>query len=184
MSVFFTSDLHFNHKNIIDYDERPYKNVEEMEVGLIKNWNNTVGRKDKVYIIGDFAMGNTYHWRSIIHQLQGDLVLVRGNHDVDSKATMARLIDDGVPMFQDVADILFKRMDGIDLTLCHYPYSTYEGEDRYLARRPANTGRWLLHGHTHKGPIVQKNMINVGCMLWNYRPVAWEKLRMIIQGEL
>ena len=53
--VFVTSDLHFGHKNIIKYENRPFKDVEEMDQKLIENWNNKVGKDDTVYILGDFS---------------------------------------------------------------------------------------------------------------------------------
>ncbi len=59
MNIFFTSDTHFGHKDIIDYYKRPYASVEEMDAALEKNWNETVKPNDKVYHLGDFAF-HTY----------------------------------------------------------------------------------------------------------------------------
>ena len=47
--VFFTGDLHFGHENVIAFDDRPFKSVEEMDAELIKRWNAKVGKDDLVY---------------------------------------------------------------------------------------------------------------------------------------
>lgn len=53
--VYFTSDTHFYHSNIIDFCKRPFKNVEDMNETLIENWNRVVGQDDIVFHLGDFA---------------------------------------------------------------------------------------------------------------------------------
>ena len=52
--VFFTSDLHLGHANVITYDNRPFSSVEEMDEELIRRWNAKVGKGDVVYVLGDF----------------------------------------------------------------------------------------------------------------------------------
>lgn len=56
--IYFTSDLHFNHENIIKYCNRPFKNIDDMDNYLINYWNKIIRTKDIVYILGDFAFGN------------------------------------------------------------------------------------------------------------------------------
>lgn len=51
--VFFTSDLHFGHENVIKFDNRPFRSVEEMDAELISRWNNKVKKGDLVYVLGD-----------------------------------------------------------------------------------------------------------------------------------
>lgn len=80
-NIFFIADLHFGHKNIIDYESRPFKSVQEMDEILIKNWNNTVSKKDKVFILGDFAFANKERMRQYVQQLNGLKTLILGNHD-------------------------------------------------------------------------------------------------------
>ena len=52
---YYTSDIHFGHNKIIDFEKRPFKSIEEMDNTIINNWNNKVKSTDEVYILGDFA---------------------------------------------------------------------------------------------------------------------------------
>jgi len=54
--IWFTSDHHFGHKNIIEFSKRPFANVEEMNAELVKRWNERIAKEDKVYHLGDFAL--------------------------------------------------------------------------------------------------------------------------------
>ena len=51
--IFFTGDLHFGHANVIAFDNRPFKTVEEMDAELIRRWNSKVGKGDLTYVLGD-----------------------------------------------------------------------------------------------------------------------------------
>ena len=77
---YFTSDTHFGHANIIKFCNRPFKNVEEMNQKLIENWNSVVGPNDLVFHLGDFAFGGQPLWRYIREQLNGNIILIKGNH--------------------------------------------------------------------------------------------------------
>ena len=80
--LFFTSDLHFYHKNIIDFCSRPFENIEHMNAMLIKNWNSVVQPDDDVIIAGDFMFSsNLEYLENILNQLNGTKWLVLGNHD-------------------------------------------------------------------------------------------------------
>jgi calcineurin-like phosphoesterase family protein len=79
--IFFTADTHFGHGEIINFENRPFKNVEEMDEILIQNWNNTVSENDKIFILGDFAFGKKEEIQKYIQALNGYKILVMGNHD-------------------------------------------------------------------------------------------------------
>jgi calcineurin-like phosphoesterase family protein len=79
--IWFTSDHHFNHKNILEYTSRPWKSVEEMNEALILNWNEVVSEEDLVWHLGDFAMGDRSKMLDIRTRLNGRINFVRGNHD-------------------------------------------------------------------------------------------------------
>jgi calcineurin-like phosphoesterase family protein len=80
-NIYFIADPHFNHSNIIEYESRPFSSVEEMDTTLIKNWNQTVCKKEKVFILGDLAWGNKEKVKEYIQQLNGIKTLILGNHD-------------------------------------------------------------------------------------------------------
>lgn len=87
MSVFFTSDTHFGHKNIIEYCNRPFKYTGEMNTALIKNWNNVVRKNDIVYHLGDFSIGlGQENIADIVKRLNGSIYLIKGNHDQKSNS--------------------------------------------------------------------------------------------------
>jgi len=77
--IFITADNHFFHKNIIRYCNRPFGSVEEMNEEMIRRWNSKVGKDDIVLHLGDFAFRGRA--KEIRDQLNGTIVIVRGNHD-------------------------------------------------------------------------------------------------------
>ena len=80
--VFFTSDTHFYHGNIIRFCNRPFKDVGMMNETIISNWNNTVGLDDIVFHLGDFCLGGSAEWTKILDRLNGKIYLILGNHDL------------------------------------------------------------------------------------------------------
>ena len=80
--IFFTSDLHFGHENVLRFDNRPFETVEEMDDELIKRWNDKVGKGDLVYVLGDLIWKTaTNEAIRIIKRLNGQIILIKGNHD-------------------------------------------------------------------------------------------------------
>ena len=80
--IYFTSDLHAFHKNIINYDELPFKTLKEYREFIIQEWNNKINFDDEVYILGDIAVGGTNGEINIfLSRLNGKKYLIQGNHD-------------------------------------------------------------------------------------------------------
>ena len=71
---FYTSDLYFNHGNIIRYENRPFDTVEEMNETLIRNWNRKVKKGDEVYILGDFTFSDGKTANELLKRLNGNSV--------------------------------------------------------------------------------------------------------------
>ena len=83
--IYFVSDLHLNHTNIIKYCSRPFTSVDEMNSILIANWNKTIGIDDVVYYGGDFALGPKETFKRMSLCLNGHRHFILGNHDHISK---------------------------------------------------------------------------------------------------
>lgn len=79
--IYFTSDLHFFHDNIIKHVNRPFHNTEEMNKTLIKKWNSKITYDDDIYILGDFTMKGSDLAIEVLSKLKGKKYLVGGNHD-------------------------------------------------------------------------------------------------------
>lgn len=82
---FVIADTHFSHQKIIEYCNRPFKNLWEMDHNLIKLWNESVSNKDYVFMLGDFAFGKEAV-KEITPMLNGRKILVKGNHDTYSNS--------------------------------------------------------------------------------------------------
>ena len=135
--VWLTSDLHFYHKNILKYCNRPFEDVEDMNNTLIKRWNALVKKGDDVFVLGDFCFGGYNRWINILKQLNGKIHLIQGNHDPDK--IINRLLEEGY--LESVSLMELIKIDNQELFLCHYPMISWPNKER---------GSWMLYGHTHK----------------------------------
>ena len=80
--LWFTSDTHFCHENIVKFSGRPFANAAEMNEELIRRWNETVPEDGIVFHLGDFCMGGSKEWNDIMYRLHGKIYLILGNHDM------------------------------------------------------------------------------------------------------
>jgi len=120
--VFFTSDTHFFHGNIIRFCNRPFKDVETMNETIISNWNNTVGQDDIVFHLGDFCLGGSAEWTRILDRLNGRIYLIMGNHDL--KNIRQGYID----RFEHVAMQMHITVGKQKIYLNHYPFLCFDAD--------------------------------------------------------
>jgi calcineurin-like phosphoesterase family protein len=178
MAVFFTSDQHFGHANIIAYCGRPFRNVEEMNREIVARHNARVSPDDVVYHLGDFSLQERLV-PQILPLLNGRKTLVMGNHDkcFKDKKAVSRYLHYG---FEHVCvELVYPPLDA---KLCHMPYA-FDGEAdrRYFDKRPKDDGGWLLHGHVHERWKTKGRMINVGVDQWSFAPASEEELRGMME---
>ena len=167
--IYFTADWHLLHKNILKYEERPFKDVQVMANTLIKNHNNLVTPDDEVWDLGDFTMvgsGQRQAIETTIQKLNGHRHLILGNHDRFDPFTYVNMgytsVHTAIPLY--TKDYTF--------ILCHDP-SVYDCvKDKGI----------LLCAHVHKlfKCLPEQRVINVGIDVWDYKPVSLDQILELV----
>jgi calcineurin-like phosphoesterase family protein len=185
--MFFTSDMHFGHRNIIEYCQRPFDSVDEMNEALIENWNKVVGPNDTVWVLGDVAMGKIAETLPLVSRLNGRKALVYGNHDrmFDPKKYGRWKKEYQDVGFLEICKEAYIHVPGLEqkVALNHFPYTgDSHDEDRYTDHRPTDNGMWLLHGHVHDAWKRNGRQINVGSDVWDYTPVHIDQIVELMES--
>lgn len=193
MNHWFTSDLHLGHAKIIELSHRPFDTIDDMNNEIIRRWNSVVAPDDKVFVLGDVAMGTIAQTLPLVQHLQGHKLLIPGNHDRCWSGAFGKHAEElpsypgyqrWLKAYQDVGfTVLHEQMLAWwGFELCHFPYiGDSHDEDRFTDYRPADNGRWLVHGHVHSKWQVNGRQINVGVDVWDFTPVPLEKILEIIE---
>lgn len=138
MKTYFTSDLHFSHKRIVEFTNRGKEtSQEDHDEWLTELWNNTVKSQDKVFHLGDFSFGTTYEQVALqVSKLKGQKFFIKGNHD--RSKFLEQLKEDR--LIQDWYE--YKEIKLLDNSAClfHFPIASWHKQ---------NYGSWHLHGHSH-----------------------------------
>jgi calcineurin-like phosphoesterase family protein len=185
--VWFTSDTHFGHRNIIKYCDRPFNGVDHMNRAMIDRWNSVVSFEDTVYHLGDACMGSISDTLPLIRELNGYKILVPGNHDRifsgESRARKERFLPEYSAVFEEIALEQFVYGEGgVDFRLCHFPYlGDSHDADRFNKQRPIDDGLPLVHGHVHDKWRVNGRQINVGVDVWDFEPVHLDVVLRLIE---
>ena len=184
-NIWFTSDTHFGHYNIIKYTGRPFKTVEEMDETLIKNWNDRVKPGDIIFHLGDFGNGGSDKIKQVLTRLNGKKFMILGNHDRKTfRAGHSQ-------HFQAITQQMYIRVNGRAVYLNHYPFLCFAG----TYRKPEDMV-WQLFGHVHSGPLNNNSadserlkylwptQYDVGVDNNNFCPVSWSEICEIINEKL
>ena len=161
---YLISDLHLDHDNIIDYCNRPFSSVEEMNKTLVEHWNTIIDPDDEVLYGGDLTIRSSaaalLDW---VDRLNGEIVFLLGNHD--------DTVMEGLDRVEFVEEFRFEHRE-VPFHAVHDP-----------ADSPSNPKGWLLHGHHHNNwpdqfPFVDHDTcrVNFSVELLDYRPLAVDRL--------
>ena len=174
--IFFTSDHHFGHANILKFCNRPFENVEEMNEVLIQRWNEKVKPEDEVYHLGDFALtSNRELILDIMDRLNGTIYLIIGNHEGSALNHRKRF-----KWIKDYHELKVKDAElknGVQrIILFHYAMRVWRGDFR---------GTWHLYGHSH-GNLPDKEdqlAFDIGVDCHNFYPLSYEEVKEIMKAK-
>lgn len=162
MTVYLISDLHLDHANIIDYCDRPFDTLDEMNETLIDNWNRVVEPDDLVYFGGDLAMAEESTALMWADQLDGNFIFLDGNHDDITQANAPFPLLDSIEF----------SAAGIDF---HYTHWEKDIADTLC--------EWGIHGHHHNNDLhtypfinYEENRVNVSAEVIGYTPLPVDTL--------
>lgn len=183
-SIFFTSDWHVGHENVIRFDQRPFRNTLHMHEVLINNYNSSVSKDGLCYFLGDCGLCKSEILGEVLSRLNGTKVCILGNHDKGESA-MYKL---GFDVVLYGAKLVIA---GHTVTLSHCPLTglyredvigmkgavlgeNWHGESRLGWYSFQNLDQFHLHGHTHKKPEDRTllKQFDVGVRANNYRPIS------------
>lgn len=192
MKQFVTSDWHIGHEKSIEYDRRPFTDLEHMHRVLIGNYNACVSQDDVCFFLGDIGFRD--QGRLVIPKLNGKKVCVLGNHD-KSKAQMLAMGFDLVlnGVMTTIGDNIITmthcplrgvyrespiNQDGVPMKNFR-PFEGWHGESRHDVYSMPDFGQFHLHGHTHKrkeNDVIAGRQWDIGVVGNNYRPVSFSQV--------
>ena len=176
--IFWVSDTHFSHNNILKYCNRPFESVEAMNEALVANWNSVVKPDDHIYHLGDFCFGNVEKWNWCLEpgKLNGHIHLILGNHDPE------RVFRDGtlIERFDSIDYQKILLVEGWTVIMNHFPFQSFSNNFDHKVIQ--------LFGHIHSGPdgignvmlegkTLQWNQYDVGVDNNNYTPISWAEVK-------
>lgn len=175
--IWFTADTHFGHSNILGFHKGRgiFKSIEEHDEYLIKYWNETIDKRDTVYIIGDLAFADCEKLRKLMIRLNGNKILIKGNHD--KIQTQNECFFNQITLIKKMK---FKKTvfsfleEDFEMVMCHFPMVTWEHKQK---------GVVMIHGHCH-GNLDNYNLnskdlrVDVGLdsKLGNYKFLSLEQI--------
>lgn len=192
--IWFSSDHHFYHKNVVKMCNRPFNNLHEMHEHMIQEWNKRVKPQEKAYIVGDFSFSGWTLTKKILERMNGYKILILGNHDKSPHKMLAA-------GFQEVHENIYIELGNKQkIYLSHFPFhpmTSYSKmgnsivdivypfdkvDKRYMHKRIVDDGdMWLVHGHVHNSWKQNERQINVGVDVWDFKPVSHEKILQLIE---
>jgi calcineurin-like phosphoesterase family protein len=181
MGVFFTSDQHFGHENIIKYCHRPFGSVDDMDDEMVECWNLVVKPTDTVYHLGDFTLLGKDAAASYFRRLNGTINVLRNGWHHDKR---------WLPAYPDITTSVCHSRQGIPVTiadplivlefpeygdgkypkpivLCHYPIAEWDRK---------HYGAWHLHGHSHGNHQGEGLIWDIGVDNTRFYPVSLERV--------
>lgn len=166
---YLISDMHFGHSRIMEYENRPFEKVEDMDAEIIRNWNETIHSNDIVFVLGDVSFYPKDKTKSIISGLKGRKFLILGNHDMGRSET-------------------FWKEAGFEFVS---KYSICVDEFYWLSHIPMYLSSAMpyvnIHGHIHSNTMTTEKLpnqyINVSVERIGYKPIDFEDIKRVFEEK-
>ena len=186
INVYFTSDFHLFHNNVLKFDNRPFDDVHQMHQVIEQRWNETVNPDDIVIYLGDLSFArreDKQYVEDMLKRLNGHIHFIMGNHDKIEEIKK-------LPKLESVQDYLEVRITHnvdsdlhigakikVETLFCCMHYPIYSWNKRHH-------GSYMIHGHCHGNLhhgeeasfYDERRVIDAGCMLHDYRPISYTKV--------
>ena len=183
-NIFFVSDTHFQHENIIKYCKRPFKDITENDEELIRRWNEKVPENGIVFHLGDVGFGRPETINDILKHLNGKIYLVIGNHD------WRHVVNEHAWRFEEMTQQINMKIGNRHIILNHYPMLAFSGAWRGI------DATYQLFGHVHTSPYTDEGLdqqrmkylftsqYDVGVDNNDFTPVSWKEVDQIINNQM
>lgn len=186
--IWFTSDHHFGHVNVIKYCDRPFESVEEMDEEMVDRWNSVVAEKDEVFYLGDFTLQGGGVADSYFRRLNGKITVLANLWHHDKRwlrdlayVSMAQTTGSiygatgymsrwgAVHTIPAVWVLEYSRMEDYPLAIVmsHYPFAEWDRK---------HYGAIHLHGHSHGNYPDEGRMMDVGVDSHSFFPVSLDTI--------
>lgn len=176
--IFITSDTHFGHDREFLFSPRGFASIEEHDQEVIRRWNSVVSPDDVVYHLGDVMLNDNAHGMECLRQLNGQIKIVPGNHDTDSRLKLYAQLEN-IEVMPMAISLKYQKYN---FYLSHHPTLTSNLEKApYLRMHLIN-----LYGHTHQqGKFFQDMpfMFHVGMDSNNCTPVLLDDAIQMMKDE-
>lgn len=175
MQTYFSSDFHLGHSNIIKYDKRPFKNVEEMDHTIISNVTKQLEKGDILYYLGDFAMTRSQNqmegYMKALAYTEATLFFIKGNHD---KQDTIKLYKQYGTYLGEQKKIRISTLESFgpteqEIVINHYAMRVWDKSHR---------GVWHLYGHSHHTlkDLPDSKSFDVGINGWDYKLITFDEI--------
>lgn len=180
--IFFTSDTHFGHENILKYCNRPFSSIEEHDNELIKRWNEKVPEDGIVFHLGDIGFCSESYLKDILTKVNGKIYWIIGNHD------WKRMTHGVISRFEYVTQQMVIRIGKKIIYLNHFPFLCFSGSNRSKV--------WNLYGHVHTSSYADSGFdtprlsltwptqYDVGVDNNNFTPISFNEVNNIISKRI
>jgi calcineurin-like phosphoesterase family protein len=161
-NIWFSSDWHLGHVNVLKYDKRPFKNIQEHDETIIKNYHQLVSPEDDFYFLGDLTVGGDMKKiDEILHNLPGNKFFIKGNHDHKDTRKLYARHGTYLGYMEEI------KIDGQLIVVCHYGMRVWN---------KSHHGSWHLFAHSHGTLPDHNKSFDVGVMLWDYKPASFKQI--------